>query len=64
MPIRGLRVQKYTPNMAMFGDFDRTEAYYLHPTTNTCYNSVRPDSIHHAGCVIDKKISFSMVKRV
>ena len=31
MPIRGLRVQKYTQNMAMFGDFDRTEANFLAP---------------------------------
>ena len=29
MPISGLRVQKYTPNMAMFGDFDQTEAHFL-----------------------------------
>ena len=64
MPIRGLRVQKYTSNMAMFGDFHQTEQMFLHPTTNTCYKSVRTDSIHHSGCVIDKQISLSMVKWV
>ena len=57
MPIRGLRVKKYTPNMAMFGDFDRTEAHFLAP-----YYQYRPDSFHHPGCVIDKNISLSMVK--
>ena len=31
MPIGGLRVQKYAPNMAMFGDFDQTEAHFLAP---------------------------------
>ena len=30
----------------------------LHPTTNTCYNSVIPDFIHHPGCVINKKDKF------
>ena len=29
MPIKGLRVQKCTPNMAMIGDFDQTEAHFL-----------------------------------
>jgi hypothetical protein len=31
MPIWGLGVQKYTQNMAIFGDFDQTEAYFLAP---------------------------------
>jgi hypothetical protein len=28
---KGLRVQQYTQNMAIFGDFDQTEAYFLAP---------------------------------
>ena len=62
MLIRVLRVKTYTQNMAIVGDFDQTEA--LHATTNTCHNSVRPDFIHHPGCVINRKISLSMVKWV
>ena len=31
MPIRGLRVQKYTQNMAICYDFDKTSAYFLAP---------------------------------
>jgi len=64
MPIWGLRVQKYTPHMAMFGDFDKTEAHFLAPYYQYMYNSVRPESIHHSECVIDKIISLSMVKWV
>ena len=28
---RGVKGQKYTPNMAMIGDFDQTEAHFLAP---------------------------------
>ena len=28
---KGVKGKKYTPNMAMFGDFDRTEAHFLAP---------------------------------
>jgi hypothetical protein len=31
MPVRGLRVQKYTQNMVIFGDVDQAEAHFLAP---------------------------------
>ena len=53
--------------MATVGDFDQTKALFLAPIvscTNTCYYSIRPDFIHHPGCVIIRKISLNMVKWV
>ena len=52
---------KYTQNMAMFCDFDQTEAHFLAPYYQ--YN-VRLELIHHRGCVIDGKICLSMGKWV
>ena len=50
--------------MAIYFIWIKLKHIFLHPTTNTCYNSVRPDFVHHPGCVIDGKISLSMVKWV
>ncbi len=64
MPVRGLRVQKYTQNMAVFGDVDQAEAHFLAPYYQFKLQQCQPDFIHHPGCAIDEHISLSMVKWV
>ena len=64
MPIRGLRVQKYTPNMAMFGDFDQTEAHFSCTLLPIHVTTVSDLTLFIIQDVIEGKNSFSMVKWV
>ena len=64
MPIMGLKVKNIPKTWRLFVILIKRKHVFLHSTTNTCYNSVRPDFIHPPGCVIDVNISLSMVKWV
>ena len=64
MLIKVLRVKTYTKIWRLLVILIKLKHSFLHPTTNTCYNSVRPEFIHHPGCVINRQIGLSMVKWV
>ena len=42
----------------------KTTHIFLYFTTNTWYNSVKTNFIHEEGCLVDEKLSLSMVKIV
>ena len=58
MLIKVLGVKTYTKIWRLLVILIKLKHSFLHPTTNTCYNSVIPEFIHHPGCVINRKISF------